>query len=759
MNRAMAVALFLSAGAARAQVDVLTANYDNNRTSANLNEWILNAGNVTPDRFGKLYSYPVDGEVYAQPLYVHSLNIPGTGVRNVLYVATMHNSIYAFDADASGGTAPLWHLNLGTSVDPASFSLPGVNYTDILNEIGVLSTPVIDRAGNTIYLVNETPAAGDPVFFLHALDLTTGAEKLNGPVQIQAGVPGTGWGGTGDAANGVLPLQAGSHLQRPGLLLANNTVYVGFGSHGDYPPWHGWIVAYDSADLTQQTAVFNTTPSTAGSAIWQGGRGLAADPQGNIYCSTGNGNYDGVMSWGESVLRLTPTLSVADWFTPAEYAGWTSEDLDFGSSGPILVPGTNLLIAGGKAGLVALADRTNMGREVDGDAGVLQTFQAVPNNQFAIFNAALWNGPAGPLFYLWGYLDAVREFKLQNNAFNTTAVATNANAKSSLPFSGMTISSNPYVAGSGVLWATSVNPGTLPAPGELHAFDALNVSQELWNSSMRGSRDTLGNFVKFANPTVANGKVYVATASQEVVVYGLLQVPGIVSVVSSASFTNSTVAPGELISVFGNGIGPASPLGPILDSQGRIATSRGGYTVFFDGNPAPILYASQGQINTVAPFGIAGQSTTLLQVAAPDGTRFSETLPVGTAAPGIFALGTSGQGAILNSDYSLNSPSRPAARGGYVSVYATGTGLLNQTIVDGTLIPAANLPTSLAPVSVTIGGQPSTVSYQGAAPGYVAGLMQINVQVPANISPGNAVPVTISAGGTAGLNTVTMAVN
>ena len=165
------------------------------------------------------------------------------------------------------------------------------------------------------------------------------------------------------------PAAALDHIQRPGLLLANNTIYIGFGSHGDFPPWHGWIVAYNAADIQQQTAVFNTTPSAAGSSIWQGGRGLAADPDGHVYCSTGNGNYDGVMSWGETVLRLTPTLDVADWFTPAEYAAWTDDDVDFGSNGPILVPGTNFVIAGGKAGLVALVDRTNMGHEgADTDA-------------------------------------------------------------------------------------------------------------------------------------------------------------------------------------------------------------------------------------------------------------------------------------------------------------------------------------------------------------------------------------------------------
>ena len=758
-ERILLLALFASStGAVRAQVDVLTANYDNNRTNANLNEGLLNTNNVNPTQFGKLWAYPVDGQVYAQPLYVHSLNMPGKGALNVLYVATMHNSVYAFDADAKSGTAPLWQVNLGSPVDPASFNIAGAApYTDILNEVGILSTPVIDRAGNTIYVVNDTLTSGSAAFYLHALELTTGSEKLSGPVQIQATVPGSGWGGTGDAVNGELPLLPAFHLQRPGLLLANGSVYAGFGSHGDYVPWHGWIVAYNAADVQQQTAVFNTTPSTAGSAIWQGGRGLAADSNGQIYCSTGNGNYDGIVSWGETVLRLTPGLSIVDWFTPAEYAAWTEEDMDFGSNGPILVPGTSLLIASGKAGVVALIDRTDMGHQaLDTDA--VQTFTAVSNSQFAIFNAALWNRTDGPILYIWGNDQVLREFQMQNGAFNTTPLAINSSDPNALPFAGMTVSSNAFVPGSGIFWATSVIDDTLPAAGTLHAFDAMNVGHELWNSDMQGNRDTLGNFGKFANPTVVNGKVYAPTASNLVNVYGLLSVPGITSVVNSASFSSTAIAPGELISIFGNSIGPAVPSGPALASPTMLATSIGGLTVSFEGNPAPLLYVSAGQINAVVPFAVAGKQTTAMQVSVAGGAAFTATLPVSAAAPAMFAISASGQGAILNGNYSVNSAVNAAARGSWISIFATGTGALSPAVADGTLVSATNLPVSVAPVSVTIGGQPAAVSYQGGAPGLVAGAMQINAQVPAGVTPGAAVPVTISAGGTAGLNTVTMAV-
>ena len=313
--RILTVALLLASAAfAGVPVDVPTANYDNDRTNANLNEGILNTNDVNPTQFGKLFAFPVDGQVYAQPLYLHVFHIPGKGTLNVLYVATMHNSVYAFDADAAGGTAPLWQVNLGATVDPLSIVAAGGEiYGDIEHEIGILSTPVIDRPGNTIYVVNETLKNGNMAFFLHALDLTTGAEKLNGPVEIQGTVTGTGWGGSPDPHTGELPFSPDQHIQRPGLLLANGAVYIGFGSHGDFVPWHGWIMAYNATDLQQQTAIFNTTPNAAGAAVWQGGRGLAADSDGNIYFSTGNGSYDGTQAWGESVLRLNSTLSVVDW--------------------------------------------------------------------------------------------------------------------------------------------------------------------------------------------------------------------------------------------------------------------------------------------------------------------------------------------------------------------------------------------------------------------------------------------------------------
>jgi uncharacterized protein (TIGR03437 family) len=754
LTRPLALSL-LAASLAASPADVLTANYDNNRTSADLSEHILTTTDVNPGQFGKLYALPVDGQVYAQPLYVHGLNLPGNLTRNVLYVATMHNSVYAFDADAGAATPPLWQVNLGPAVDPASVA--GAAYTDILHEIGILGTPVIDRASSTIYVVNETITAGNPAFFLHALDLATGREKLDGPVEIQASVTGAGWV-NGETLNGQLPFRPQDHIQRPGLLLANGMVYVAFGSHGDGVPWHGWIMAYQAGDVQQLTAVFCTTPSAAGSAIWQGGRGLAADSSGNLYVSTGNGSYDGIDSWGESVLHLTPLLTVADWVTPADFDTWTADDTDFGSNGPILIPGSNLLIAGGKAGLVVVTDRTNLGHELDDNPSGVQLFQAASTGMFEIFNAALWNRPDGSIFYIWAPHDFLRAFQMQNGAFNPTPIALSA-AQGGLPFHGMTVSSNAFFPLTGILWATSGTGSGSSMPGTLYAFDALDVSRELWDSDMSGARDTLGNFSKFANPTVADGKVYVPTDSQQITVYGLLPVPGVLAAVNAASYLSSPVAPGELVTLFGNRIGPATPMGLVLDSQGRVATSLGGVQVTFDGAPAPLLYVSASQINAVAPFAIAGHSSTQIQVAL-GGASYSITAAVSPAAPAIFAADSTGagQGAILNSDLSVNSPANPARRGTSVAIYATGTGALQPPLPDGAVIPPINPPMAATPVSVTIGGAPAAVTYQGGAPGFVAGVMQINAQVPDAVTPGPAVPVVLSVGSTEALNTITLAV-
>ena len=301
----------------RGEVGVLTQHNDNNRTGANLNETVLNTSNVNANQFGKLFSRSVDGQIYAQPLCVPNVSIPNQGTHNVVYVATMHNGVYAFDADDPEASAPLWRVNLGPSVpwqDTATL------YPDINSEVGITSTPVIDVPKKTLYLVAKTKENNSYIQRLHALDIATGKEKPGSPVLIQASLTGSGDG----RLNGTISFDPLKQLNRPGLLLLDDVVYIAFGSHGDVDPYHGWVLGYSATTLQQVTA-YNTTRTGTRAGIWQGGQGLAADASGHIYLMTGNGTFDyntGGANLGNSFVKLaTPGgLSVVDWFTPHNQA-------------------------------------------------------------------------------------------------------------------------------------------------------------------------------------------------------------------------------------------------------------------------------------------------------------------------------------------------------------------------------------------------------------------------------------------------------
>ncbi len=771
IERLLAAALLL-APAVRAQVDVLTVNYDLDRANENLNETLLTPSNVNPRQFGKLFSFEVDGQVYAQPLYLHGLSLTSGATRNVLFVATMHNSVYAFDADGASGLAPLWQANFGPPVNPLDFVDPEEGpFSDIQNEIGILGTPVIDPATSTLYAVNYTGSNGSYAYYIHALDLVTGDEKFGGPVEIQGSLAGSGWGGLEQPVNGQLPFLAADHLQRPGLLLLGGMVYAGFGSHGDMAPWHGWLFGYAAGDLTQPPTIFNATAQDAGGAIWQSGHGLASDGQ-SIFLASGNGTYDSTHpAWSQSVLRLTAngTPSVADWFTPSEWDTLNSNDNDVGSNGPVMIPGTNLLYLVAKEGQLFLLDRGNLGQEVASNTQTVQSFPVVDpsitfsyrqNNGFFVFNTALWDNPGGPLLFVWPLNESLRAFRFTNGLFETTPAAENTTVPNAVPFSGFSVSGNDATPGTAILWATSATNANLPAPGTLHAFDAANIATELWNSDQSGARDTMGNFTKFANPTVANGKVYAPTSSNQIAVYGLLPgVAGVTTVVNGASFLGGGVAGGELITIFGDSIGASPPVAATPSASG-FGASLGGISVDFDGKPAPLLYVSSTQVNAVVPFALAGPSTTMT-LHAPGGASYAVKLAVNATSAALFSQGSSGrgQGAILNApNFSRNSPSNPAARGSSVSLFLTGAGPYTPALADGALAPVLHTPLVELPISVTIGGVAATVTYQGAAPGLVAGLTQVNVTVPESVTPGPAVPVSLVAGTSPAGNIVTMAV-
>ncbi len=741
-----------------AQVNVLTANYDNLRTNANLSEAVLNPQNVNSTNFGKLGTFPVDGSIYAQPLYVSGLQVAGQGVRNVVFVATMHNSVYAIDADAPQSRTPLWQVNLGPAV-PSSV----LGFTDILPEVGILSTPVIDLARGVIYVVTDTLEDGAPVYRVHALSLSNGSESLYGPVAIGATVAGRGPDASED---GLLSFNAGRHLQRPGLALANGAVYIAFGSHADIGQYHGWLFAYDASDLRNRISVLNTTPDGLGGSIWQAGRAPAIDEAGNIYVVSSNGDYDGASNLSESVLRLSDrrppvsgdlaTLSVQDWFTPGEWSMFNDRDWDLGSAGAILIPQTKLVVTGSKSGFLHLLQRDSMGR-LDPDPSIVQSVQV---NKWGVFSMALWPKNGGAIVYEhepWGGLKA---FQIENGQINS-AILSNSPALRSL-FVGMAVSANGSSDGSGIVWETTGDFDTRGTPGTLRAYDASDLSTELWNSNMVPERDELGRFAKFVAPTIANGHVYVPTFSNVLVTYGFLngqtQDNGpvqITSVLNGASFMGGAVAPGEVVTIFGSNLGPTQAANLEVDTNGYTSASLSDTQVFFGEVAAPIVFTSSTQVMAIAPFSISG--STQIRVVHSNQSSDSVTLPVVPAAPALFSLDGNGGGFGAYLENGNPNSWAPAAGGSIVTFYATGAGQTIPASEDGKItssLPPYALP--LLPVLVFIDNLPADVLYAGAAPGLPAGYIQINVRVPEAVTQAAIVPVLLKVGDYSSPATVTL---
>jgi uncharacterized protein (TIGR03437 family) len=753
-----------------AQVNVLNVNYDRQQTGANLQE-----SHITPQMnwstFGKLGTFPVDGQVFAQPLYVTGVAIKGANY-NVLYVATMNNSVFAFNADAPQSATPLWQVNFGSPIPIGLF-----NFTDILPQIGILGTPAIDANAQVLYVVSDTLPAGaprNPVFQLHALSLVDGHETLGGPVQIAASFPGTGAG----SKNGTIAFDGFQQLQRPGLILANGNVYIGFGSHADTGNYHGWILAYNAATL-KQTAVFNSSPNGRQSAFWGSGRAPAVDTNGDVYAATGNGDFDGVVNFGESVVRLAGgNLSLLDWYTPREWTDLNNLDEDVGSAGTILIPNTNLLLSGGKSGLLYLVEDHSMGHL---GPDTTSTVQGVQVNVWGMFEMVLWNNPAAvgstppitkphateaasgasAILYEFEPFGLLKAFQILNNKINPTVLSAFTPEIPSA-YCGLSLSANGGT--NGIVWLTTGNYAVDGVPATLHALDATNLGNELWNSDQSGSRDQPGWLAKFVGPTVANGRVYVPTFSNAIAVYGQLNSTAttaasavISSVVNSASYLGGAVAPGELVTIFGANLGAYTGASGALNG-GSLSNAIGSTQVLFDGTAAPLLYASSGQINAVVPFGVTGP-TTQVQVVHQGQTAASITVPVQAATPALFALDGSGggQGAILNQDSSVNSQTNPASRGSVVVLYGTGGGLTAPASVDGLLTPPP-YPLLMPPVTVTIDNKPAQVLYAGAAPGMVAGVIQINAVVPANAGQATTDQVEVTVGGYASPTAITMVV-
>lgn len=536
----------LGASSSGAQVSVLTQHNDIGRTGQNTSETILNTSNVAPGSFGKLFSLPVTGQIYAQPLYVPGVSIGGV-VHNVLVVATEADMVYAFDADSNTGSnsLPLWSASMvdiahgaGTNETPLTESAT-IGCTDMQPQIGITATPVIDSVTQTVYVEAKSVVNTNQSYIhrLHALSLITGAEKAPGPVVIGATVAGTGDG----SKNGSLSFDNLHQMARPGLLELNGAIYVAFASHCDFGPYHGWIFAYDTATFAQKSLLI-TTPNNGLGGFWMAGSGIAADANSNIFIASGNGDFDTTnvpaTELGDTILKLATTnetLSLLDYFTPSGQSCLNSGDVDLGSGGVLLLPDQpgafpHILVQAGKQGQIFVVNR---------DSPMTTTPQHYnPGNSCASVDpeivgesssgavGGMWSMPAywNNNLYFWGTGDVLKAFPLVAGVPSFTSPPNSV--KIQFPGATPSVSSNGTDPTTGIVWAIDASkygsPGPAPGPAVLHAINASAIGSELWNSSMdKTGHDQAGNAVKFSVPTIVNGKVYVGT-SAEVDVYGLL---------------------------------------------------------------------------------------------------------------------------------------------------------------------------------------------------------------------------------------------
>jgi uncharacterized repeat protein (TIGR03806 family) len=557
-------------------VSVLTYHNDNSRQGANTNETILTPANVNTNFFGKLFSQAVDGYVYGQPLIVPNLVIPGNGMHNVVFVVTENDSVYAFDADNNAGSnaVPLWSTSLiplGETTVPSA----DTGTSDIVPEIGITSTPVIDPVSGTLYLEAKTKAvvSGQSHYIhrLHALDITTGAEKFSGPGVIAdtiyngsyTFVSGPSTPGNGDGSvNGVVNFNALRQMNRMALGLINGVIYLGFASHGDNGPYHGWLLGYNATNVTQAVSVFDSTPNGGLGGFWSAGGGFSADAAGNFYLLTGNGSFDATggtisatNSFGMSALKFSTTngpAQLVDYFAPHDEAAQSAADLDLGSGDDVVLADSagstnhpHLLAVAGKNGTIYLLDRDNLGKfNAAGDSQIVQYFPNAIGQNFG--TPVFWNNS---LYYI-GLNDTLTQFPVSNAVINATPI------RSPNTFSGDKSSTTPALSANGasaaIIWAIDSSAYASSGPAVLYAYNATNVSQMLYNSSQILNRDNPGGSVKFTVPTVANGKVYVGSEYQ-LSVYGLgnfLTPPAITP--AGGVFTNSVTV--SLTDTVGNAL-------------------------------------------------------------------------------------------------------------------------------------------------------------------------------------------------------------
>jgi len=659
--------IFFTHLSASADTAVLQRGYTPDVAGANLNETVLTPANVNPASFGRIFSLPVDAAIYAQPLYVPNLSIGGAP-HNVVFVATMKDSLYAFDADQPN--APLWAVNYAAAI-PGAIPVPvpffqgvGTNSGNISGPVGIESTPVIDAVTNTMYFVTNTYEIDQFVFRLHAVDITSGAEKFGGPTVINGTFTGSG---------NTLNFDPSVHNQRTSLTLANGQVIVAFASHNDFGQYYGWIMSYGASTLTM-TGIFNGAPSNHGAAVWQCGRPPAVDSAGYVYLYTGNGfpdtklpTADGINNFAESALKLDPkSLKVLDYFTPESYQDMDAQDADLSSSGPSLMPGTNVLIGGGKTGIMYLLNTQNLGQNQTNDTGALQ-------NPTVSYQAEIRGGPViwsrsapagGALVYNWSAGDSLKAFSYNSNTSTISTYPVSTFSGQPLLYPGGMLALSANGDNNGIIWAAINSQGdadTRVAPGELVALNAANLSQELWASTNVPARDDFGLWSKYVPPLVVNGKVFMATQSNQLVVYGLLPTQG-AAVVSAwppqqaalgrvanyivAALTASGSPTPANWTVTGLPVGAAGNF--ITDAQGRtvlqvqlgLTTPRGSYRLFATANvngylttQAVLLNVPDASATPIAKATADSQVSPHLAKAAIDGNSntFWKTLDTAPA--------------------------------------------------------------------------------------------------------------------------------
>jgi hypothetical protein len=505
--------------------DVTTYHFDNARDGLNAQETVLTPANVNSTTFGKLGFFPSDGLVDAQPLYLAGLNVGGSST-NVLYMATEHGSLYAFNADTPQA-APLWKTSLlGVGEVPSDAH----NCGQITPEIGITSTPVIDRAKGTIFAVAMSKDTGGAYHQrLHALSLTTGAELSGSPIEISGSYPGTG----ANTHGGNVIFYPGQYAERAGLLLLNGAIYLSWTSHCDDGAYTGWVMAYSETTL-QQTSIINLTPNGSDGSIWMAGNGLAADASGNIYFLDANGTMDlsfdsngfpSHQDYGNAMMKLSTAggkLAVADFFEPYNSIAESAADIDMGSGGAMLLPDLadasgkvrQLIVGAGKDKNIFVGDRDNLGKFNQKTADNSNLYQDLPNT---LANGA-WSSPAyfnGTVYYA-SQNDALKAFPITQAKLATTPSSQSAVV---FPYPGSTPSVSADGTQNGIVWAVESNGGQANV---LHAYDATNVSREFYNSNQAvGGRDSFGNGNKFITPVIVDGKVFVGTPTG-VAEFGLL---------------------------------------------------------------------------------------------------------------------------------------------------------------------------------------------------------------------------------------------